>query len=462
MKTTKMLTILVLVMGLMVCLTGVSKAEEPMGTAFTYQGWLMKGSQPADGLHYFEFELFDGPDPSSNKLEDTIVLDNVDIIDGHFVVELDFGSDVFKGNARWLKISVREVPPGGSPADPNIMLSPWQELTPTPYAIYAETAGGDNDWMVSVNDMYSIPSGNVGIGTTNPAVKLDVNGDGYFRGGNLFVASPIATARTYEIRSAARQEIYNRNDFVHFSGSNVAFVLNSDEFGGGGNNEFFIYDGNTSNIKFILEGTSGNVGIGTASPEDKLDVRGGIHFRNSDTILAGELRTMVSDEPDDYDEELVICLGASADDRSSIFIGPNPAGALAPKGRVQINAKKLIIYHANVGIGTENPAYKLDVEGDVQAHAYHTGDIFFQKDGKKLWRMFEDEDGLYLENLKTGNVYSFVLQERKNKLDVNRVVNLDQAIGELQAENQVLKQRLDALERTIQQQHFAAAKEVQQ
>jgi len=170
---------------------------------------------------------------------------------------------------------------------------------------------------------------------------------------------------------------------------------------------------------------------------------------------------MVSDEAD-YDEELVICLGASADDRSSIFIGPNPMGALAPKGRVQINAKKLLIYHANVGIGTENPAYKLDVEGDVQAHAYHTGDIFFQKDGKKLWRMFEDEDGLYLENLKTGKVYSFVLQERKNKLDVNRAVNLDQAIGELQAENQVLKQRLDALERTIQQQHFAAAKEVQQ
>ncbi|MEW6609281.1 MAG: hypothetical protein AB1414_17865 [bacterium] len=65
----------------------------------------------------------------------------------------------------------------------------------------------------------------------------------------------------------------------------------------------------------------------------------------------------------------------------------------------------------NVVIGTTEPTYKLDVEGDVQAHAYHTGDIFFQRDGQNLWRMFEDENGLYLESLKTGKVYRFVLQE---------------------------------------------------
>jgi hypothetical protein len=33
----------------------------------------------------------------------------------------------------------------------------------------------------------------------------------------------------------------------------------------------------------------------------------------------------------------------------------------------------------------------------MQAHGYYTGDIVFQKDGNKLWRMFEDEDGLYLK-----------------------------------------------------------------
>ncbi len=40
----------------------------------------------------------------------------------------------------------------------------------------APSGGSDNDWTVSGNDLYSTPTGNVGIGTTTPSTKLDVNG----------------------------------------------------------------------------------------------------------------------------------------------------------------------------------------------------------------------------------------------------------------------------------------------
>jgi hypothetical protein len=42
----------------------------------------------------------------------------------------------------------------------------------------------------------------------------------------------------------------------------------------------------------------------------------------------------------------------------------------------------------------------LHVVGKVKAQAFDTGDITFRKEGEALWRMFEDEDGLYLESLK--------------------------------------------------------------
>jgi len=92
MKTTKILAILVVALGLMVCLAQVSKAA-PMGTAFTYQGRLLDAGSPADGEYGFWFKLYDSNDPcTGTQLGSAIGVNDLDVIDGHFVVELDFGS----------------------------------------------------------------------------------------------------------------------------------------------------------------------------------------------------------------------------------------------------------------------------------------------------------------------------------------------------------------------------------
>jgi len=135
MKTTKILTILVL--ALVLCQATVSEAVD-MGTAFTYQGRLMDKNKPADGLYDFQFRLYDSNDPCTGTLLGSpIDINDLDVIDGHFVVELDFGSGIFDGNAVWLETRVVESPMGSDPAT----LSPLLELTPTPYALYAKNSG---------------------------------------------------------------------------------------------------------------------------------------------------------------------------------------------------------------------------------------------------------------------------------------------------------------------------------
>lgn len=99
-------------------------------TAFTYQGLLTASGQPAAGLHDFTFSLHttpDGPEKVGNTLTNAAV--NVD--EGRFTSELDFGIAPFDGQTLWLEIGVRAV----SSEDPFTLLTPRQRLTPTPYAL---------------------------------------------------------------------------------------------------------------------------------------------------------------------------------------------------------------------------------------------------------------------------------------------------------------------------------------
>jgi len=143
MKSAKMLTILVMALALMVCLPEVSKAA-PMGTAWTYQGRLIDANGPADGIFEFEFKLYDSP-AGGNQLDSSFSLRGVDVIDGYFTVELDFGSDVFDGDVCWLEIGVRAA----DAVDPFTTLSPRQRMAPTPYALQTRGIFVDGDPYVS-------------------------------------------------------------------------------------------------------------------------------------------------------------------------------------------------------------------------------------------------------------------------------------------------------------------------
>ncbi len=104
------------------------------GTAFTYQGRLDDGGAPANGSYDFRFRL--ASDPLANNYAGSANLTNgIAVSNGLFTTTLDFGPGIFTGSNYWLEVDVRTN--GGSSYT---ALSPLQALTPTPYAIMANSA----------------------------------------------------------------------------------------------------------------------------------------------------------------------------------------------------------------------------------------------------------------------------------------------------------------------------------
>lgn len=114
-------------------------------------------------------------------------------------------------------------------------------------------SGANENWTKSGNNQYSAVSGNVGIGTTTPSAKLDING-------NLRVN----TNSTYTSIGVGPEE----NDKIFSDDTNNNYY--------GGGIWFRVHDASTPNLyrDVMMLSESGNVGIGVLKPTSKLEVAG--------------------------------------------------------------------------------------------------------------------------------------------------------------------------------------------
>ncbi|HWH70679.1 MAG TPA: hypothetical protein VNT26_14920, partial [Candidatus Sulfotelmatobacter sp.] len=136
----------------------------PMGTGFTYQGRLSAGTNAASGLYDLRFGLFDSPG-GSGQVGGTLTNKAVQVKDGAFTLTLDFGTNAFQGDARWLEIGV--CTNGGA----FTTLSPRQPLTPSPLALHASEAG-----RAGVATTASIAGTATTAGTANTALSVAPGG----------------------------------------------------------------------------------------------------------------------------------------------------------------------------------------------------------------------------------------------------------------------------------------------
>ena len=126
------------------------------GTAFTYQGRLNTAGSPANGNYDFAFTLW-STNSGGSQIGGAFTNARVEVANGLFTVMLDFGSGIYTGQSVWLQVNVETNGVG-----PYVPLTPRQPLTPTPYSVYAASAGGVTNASISAGQLNTLGAPSMG------------------------------------------------------------------------------------------------------------------------------------------------------------------------------------------------------------------------------------------------------------------------------------------------------------
>jgi hypothetical protein len=211
-------------------------------------------------------------------------------------------------------------------AEYNFLSSP----TDTTLYINRPTAGAIRFREQNVDQMFIATGGNVGINTTSPATKLDVQGDGV----KLRLSTATSPA-TYNFEIESR---FDSADTINFYGTSGNNLLK------------YIFNTNALN----LQPAGGSVGIGTTTPTEKLHVIGGnIKVNNSYAAYFG-------DSANNNGGRIYI---PAASNEFVIDQANNASLLLVTNGGTRMT----ILGGGNIGIGTTSPSEELHVFGNVNA-----------------------------------------------------------------------------------------------
>ena len=199
--------------------------------------------------------------------------------------------------------------------------------------------------------MTLVGNGRVGIGTTSPAQRLDIQGNG--------VRLRLSTASNPSVYYFDIEQNYDSANTLNFYATNNNNILR------------WIYDTNA----LCLQPAGGNVGINTTTPQKSLEVITsvsdfasvgvntlgvgqwtGIHFGYREASSSYRKSAIVFERTDTTE--------GNAQGKVHILNGPQSGATSATLS----DAKLTIDSYGRVGIGTTSPGYKVDIAGDTRVN----------------------------------------------------------------------------------------------
>jgi hypothetical protein len=199
------------------------------------------------------------------------------------------------------------------------------------FEIGVDSLGGDMLFTEGGSERMRISSGNVGIGTTSPQAKLEVQGSAPY----IFISDDTETESGIIFRDL--QAGYGQAAAIKFSSAD---------------NKLRFYNNDTTAVRMTIN-TNGNVGIGETDPTNKLHVGGSIKWEGVGTagILSGsEIDVSIAAQGS-------VPLILSANNSESLLLDPND-----------------LVYKLGDYTDDNNGAY-LEIDDDGSLATFHNSDL---------------------------------------------------------------------------------------
>jgi hypothetical protein len=206
-------------------------------------------------------------------------------------------------------------------------------------------------------EVVTINASNVGIGTTAPANLLHLNFSSNDTYKGIIVSNYGLTPGSSTVDREMGSIDFQTN--VNTRHAKIAGYVAANAAGTDLNSlKFIVSSGSVDNTAMVIKET-GNVGIGTTSPQNTLQVNGtanisGAVYLNNSKCASGYVLTA------DTTTGLLSCVSGS----SGTLSGSGATGYIAAwNGTTSINSSLIYQNGSNIGIGTTAPAVKLNIMG---------------------------------------------------------------------------------------------------